>query len=181
MRQLVFFLSVLLVFWIAGSSWWYVCKVRCDCKTTAEAPALVPDTSVVITQKAEQALMAAVGEAKTFLTGAGIQKGFFESSKAEGDMSSVSDEYIKNLKLVLENNPSAKIEVTGHTDKTGTEWFNNKLGLERAEFVRSYLVNAGINADQIVAVSRGSGEPAETNSTSEGRAANRRTEIKVII
>ena len=43
-------------------------------------------------------------------------------------MSSVSDEYIKNLKLVLENNPSAKIEVTGHTDNTGTEWFNNNAG-----------------------------------------------------
>jgi len=125
--------------------------------------------------------MAAVSEARTFLTGAGIQKGFFESSSAIGDMSSVSDEYIKNLKLVLENNPSAKIEVTGHTDKTGTDWFNNKLGLQRAEFVRSYLVNAGINADQIVTVSKGSSEPAEPNNTREGRAANRRTEIKVII
>ena len=64
MRQLVFFLSVLLVFWIAGSSYWYVCKVRCDCKATVQAPELVQDTSVVETQTAEQALMAAVGEAK---------------------------------------------------------------------------------------------------------------------
>ncbi len=181
MRQLIFSLTVLLVFWIAGSSWWYVCKVRCDCKAAAEAPEQVRDTSIVETQTAEQTLMAAVGEAKTFLTGAGIRKGFFESSSADGDMSSVSDEYIKNLKLVLENNPSVKIEVTGHTDKTGTDWFNNKLGLQRAEFVRSYLVNAGINADQIVTASKGSSEPAEPNSTSEGRAANRRTEIKVII
>jgi len=180
MRQLIFSL-VLLVFWIAGSSWWYVCKVRCDCKTTTEAPALVRDTSVVESQTAEQALMAAVDEAKTFVNGAGIRKGFFESSSAVGDMSSVSDEYIKNLKLVLENNPSAKIEVTGHTDKTGKDWFNNKLGLQRAEFVRLYLVNAGINADQIVTVSKGSSEPAEPNNTREGRAANRRTEIKVII
>jgi outer membrane protein OmpA-like peptidoglycan-associated protein len=181
MRQLIFFLSVLLVFWIAGSSYWYVCKVRCDCKATAEAPVLVPDSSIVETQTAEQTLMAAVGEAKTFLTGAGIQKGFFESSSAVGDMSSVSDEYIKNLKLVLDNNPSAKIEVTGHTDSTGTDWLNNALGLQRAEFVRSYLVNAGISTDQIVTSSKGSGESAASNSTREGRAANRRTEIKVII
>ena len=113
--------------------------------------------------------------------GQASRKAFLRARSAVGDMSSVSDEYIKNLKLVLENNPSAKIEVTGHTDKTGTDWFNNKLGLQRAEFVRSYLVNAGINADQIVTVSKGSSEPAEPNSTSEGRAANRRTEIKVII
>jgi outer membrane protein OmpA-like peptidoglycan-associated protein len=179
MKQLVFFLSVLLAFWIAGSSWWYVCKVRCDCKATVQVTEPVQD--VVEVQTAEQALMAAVGEAKTFLSGAGIQKGFFESSSAVGDMSSVSDEYIKNLKLVLENNPSAKVEVTGHTDSTGTDWFNEPLGLQRAEFVESYLLKAGINADQIVTSSRGSREPAASNSTSEGRAANRRTEIKVII
>jgi outer membrane protein OmpA-like peptidoglycan-associated protein len=181
MRQLVFFLAALLVFWIAGSSWWYVCRIRCDCKATAEVPAVVQDTSAVLAQTAEQALLAAVGEAKTYLAGAGIQKGFFESSSALGDMSSVSDEYIKNLKLVLENNPSARLEVTGHTDSTGSDWFNDALGLKRAEFVRTYLVNAGINADQIVTASKGSREPAASNSTREGRAANRRTEIKVII
>jgi outer membrane protein OmpA-like peptidoglycan-associated protein len=181
MRQLVFFLAALLVFWIAGSSYWYVCRVRCDCKATVEVPTVVQDTSVVSAQTAEQALMAAVTDAKTFLAGAGIQKGFFESSSAVGDMSSVSDEYIKNLKLVLDNNPSAKVEVTGHTDNTGSAWFNDELGLKRAEFVRSYLVNAGINADQIVMASKGYREPAATNSTREGRAANRRTEIKVII
>ena len=179
MKQLVFFLSVLLVFWIAGSSYWYVCKVRCDCNATVKAPELVQ--GVAETQTAEQVLIAAVGEAKTFLTGAGIQKGSFESSSAVGDMSSVSDEYIKNLKLVLENNPSSKIEVTGHTDNTGTERFNKTLGLKRAEFVKSYLVSAGINADQIVTSSKGFSEPVMPNSTPEGRAANRRTEIKVII
>jgi outer membrane protein OmpA-like peptidoglycan-associated protein len=125
--------------------------------------------------------MAAVGEAKTYLTGAGIQKGFFEFSSAVGDMSTVSDEYIKKLKLVLDNDPSGKIEVTGHTDNTGTEPFNKTLGLKRAEFVKSYLVSAGISADQIVTSSKGFSEPVASNSTSEGRAANRRTEIKVII
>lgn len=181
MRQIVFFLSVLLVFWIAGSSYWYVCRIRCDCKATVQAETAIPDTSVAEVQTAEQILLAAVGEAKAFLTGAGIQKGFFPFSSAVGDMSAVSDEYIKNLKLVLENNPSAKIEVTGHTDSTGSDWFNDPLGLQRAEFVKAYLVKAGINADQIVTSSRGSREPAASNSTSEGRAANRRTEIKVII
>jgi len=55
------------------------------------------------------------------------------------------------------------------------------LGLQRAEYVKTFLVNAGINAEQIVTSSMGSSEPAESNSTPEGRAANRRTEIKVII
>ena len=96
-------------------------------------------------------------------------------------MSGISDEYLKKLKLVLDNNPAARVEVTGHTDITGTAPFNKELGLRRAEFVKSYLVNAGIKAEQIVTSSKGSSEPAASNSTPEGRAANRRSEIKVII
>jgi outer membrane protein OmpA-like peptidoglycan-associated protein len=96
-------------------------------------------------------------------------------------MSGVSEEYLKKLKLVFDNNPSAKLEVTGHADITGSEAYNRVLGLQRAEYVKTFLVNAGINAEQIVTSSPGSSEPAASNSTPEGRAANRRTEIKVII
>jgi len=181
MRQLLFFLAALLVLWIAGSSYWYVCKIRCDCRSSVQATesAVAPaDTAV---QTAEQLLKASVDEAKAYLAGDGVQKGFFKTSSATGDMSTIGDEFVKKLKLVLDNNPSAKAEVTGHTDNTGTASYNMGLGLKRAEFVKSYLVNAGINADQIVTSSKGFSEPAAPNSTKEGRAANRRTEIKVII
>lgn len=181
MRQLVFLWSALLILWIAGSSYWYVCRVRCDCKSSAPATESVMTPADTTVQTAEQLLKASVEEAKTYLTGAGVQKGFFDISSATGDMSTISDEFIKKLKLFLDNNPTAKAEVTGHTDNTGTASFNMELGLKRAEFVKSYLVNAGINADQIVTSSKGFSEPAASNSTKEGRAANRRTEIKVII
>jgi len=181
MKQLVFFLSVLLVFWIAGASYWYVCKVRCDCKATPVPVVQVQDTADTDVQTAERALMASLDEARTFLAGAGVQKGFFASSSAKGDMSGVSDEYVRKLKLLTDNDLSAKIEVTGHTDITGTEAYNMVLGLQRAGFVKSFLVNAGINAERIVTSSKGPKEPAASNSTREGRAANRRTEIKVII
>lgn len=181
MKQLVFFLSVLLAVWITGSSYWYVCRIRCDCKASAqatEATIAVPDT---LAPTPEQLLQASINEAKTYLINAGVQKGFFESSSATGDMSTVNDEFVRKLKLYLDNNPSAKAEVTGHADITGSQSFNMELGLKRAEFVKSYLVNAGINADQIVTSSKGSGEPAASNNTKEGRAANRRSEIKVIL
>jgi len=96
-------------------------------------------------------------------------------------MSGISDEYLEKLKLVLDNDPAARVEVTGHTDITGTTSFNKELGLKRAEFVKSYLVNAGIKAEQIMTSSKGPSEPVASNSTPEGRAANRRSEIKVII
>ncbi len=181
MRQLVFFLTVLLVLWISGASYWYVCKVRGDCKATAVTTEEVQVISDVEVQTPEQILAASVDEAKAFLAGSGVQKGFFASSSFAGDMSRVSDEYVQKLKLVLDNNPSAKAELTGHADITGPEAFNRTLGLQRAEYVKTFLVNAGINAEQIVTSSKGSSEPAASNSTPEGRAANRRTEIKVII
>jgi outer membrane protein OmpA-like peptidoglycan-associated protein len=178
MRQPVFFLTILLALWIAGASYWYVCKVRGDCKAAAVT---TEEIQGVVVQTPEQILMASIEEAKEFLSGSGVQKGFFSSSSATGDMSGVSTEYLEKLKLVFDNNPSAKVEVTGHADITGPAAFNRELGLKRADYVKTYLVNAGINADQIVTSSMGSSEPAEPNNTAEGRAANRRTEIKIKI
>jgi len=181
MRQPVFFLSVLLALWIAGASYWYVCKVRCDCNATAVTTEEIKGTGEAEVQTPEQILKASIEEAKAFLSGSGVQKGFFASSSATGDMSGISTEYMEKLKLVFDNNPSAKIELTGHADITGPESFNRELGLQRAGFVKTFLVNAGINADQIMTSSMGSSEPAAPNNTAEGRAANRRTEIKIII
>jgi outer membrane protein OmpA-like peptidoglycan-associated protein len=183
MKNPVLFLSVLLVLWITGASYWYVCRIRCDCRETPSVTAVeeVQAAGDAAAPTAEQALMASVEEARTFISGAGVQKGFFASSSAEGDMSGVNDEYLQKLKLCLDNTPSAKIEVTGHADITGPESFNRTLGMERAGFVKAFLVSAGINAEQIVTATMGSSEPAASNSTPEGRAANRRTEIKVII
>jgi outer membrane protein OmpA-like peptidoglycan-associated protein len=181
MRQPVFLLSVLLVLWIAGASYWYVCKIRCDCKNSVAHAVELQDIGDAVAPTPEQLLLASVDEAKGYISESGVQKCLFRSSSSDGDMSGISDEYVQKLKLVLDNSPSARIEATGHADATGTDAYNIKLGLRRAEFVKSYLVNAGINAEQIVTSSKGSSEPAASNSTPEGRAANRRTEIKVII
>lgn len=181
MKQPVFLLSVLLVLWIAGASYWYVCKIRCNCKETVAPSVETQAAGDSLAPTPEQLLLASVEEAKKFLGESGVQKGFFASSSSAGEMGGISSEYLEKLRLALGNSPAAKIEVTGHADITGPEEFNRDLGLRRAEFVKSFLVNAGINADQILTSSKGSSEPAESNSTPEGRAANRRCEIKVII
>ena len=181
MKQPVFLLSVLLVLWTAGASYWYVCKIRCDCKQAVAPSAEIQAAADTLAPTPEQLLLAPVEEAKKFIGESGIQKGFFASSSAAGEMGGISSEYLEKLKLVLGNNPASKIELTGHADITGPEAFNRELGLQRAGFVKSFLVNAGIYAEQIVTSSKGSSEPAASNSTPEGRAANRRCEIKVII
>ncbi len=81
---------------------------------------------------------------------------------------------------VLEMNPGVKIEAQGHTDNIATERFNQKLSEKRAKSVKDYFVSKGISADRIS--TRGFGElcPITCNDSPEGRAQNRRVEIKAV-
>lgn len=82
---------------------------------------------------------------------------------------------------ILQNNPDMKkIEIQGYTDNIGSEKYNLKLSQQRAETVRNYLIEHGISADRVIAKGYGEANPVATNSTAEGRAANRRIEFKVI-
>jgi outer membrane protein OmpA-like peptidoglycan-associated protein len=78
--------------------------------------------------------------------------------------------------------PNARLSLAleGHADYVGSERYNEKLGMDRAEAVRRYLADQfRIPASQISVVSFGEGDPAATNATAEGRARNRRVVIKV--
>ena len=76
---------------------------------------------------------------------------------------------------------NAQLKVTGYTDSVGKEAYNLKLSKERAHSVVEYLISSGIPRSQFVSVA-GAGEsnPVASNQTPEGRALNRRTEIKII-
>ena len=70
--------------------------------------------------------------------------------------------------------PTAKVEVAGYTDSTGSAAGNRRLSQRRAEAVRAYLVGKGIADAQLTANGFGPDNPIATNDTDEGRAANRR-------
>lgn len=76
--------------------------------------------------------------------------------------------------------PDSLIDVYGHTDSTGSDAFNQTLSENRAQTVANYLVMRGVSESRIR--SRGYGEtmPVADNSTPEGRAQNRRVEIKIV-
>ncbi|MGH8172893.1 MAG: OmpA family protein [Rhodanobacteraceae bacterium] len=80
----------------------------------------------------------------------------------------------------LKRYPEIKVELDGHTDSIGTDAYNLKLSERRAQIVYDYLTSHGVDASRITAV-KGFGEanPIDTNATKEGRARNRRTELKV--
>lgn len=87
---------------------------------------------------------------------------------------------LKRLARLLKENPSVKIEVSGHTDNTGSASLNKKLSKARALSVKRYLESQDINPDRIEYEGYGFDQPIAPNTTVEGRAQNRRVEIKVI-
>lgn len=78
----------------------------------------------------------------------------------------------------LRANPAVTVEVAGHTDSTGSAKYNQWLSQRRAESVRTFLMNAGIDGERITAIGYGEAEPLFDNATSEGRKGNRRVELR---
>ncbi|WMI68750.1 OmpA family protein [Mangrovimonas sp. YM274] len=79
----------------------------------------------------------------------------------------------------LDKAEGSTCNIVGHTDTTGPEDHNMVLGKERADFAKAYLVRHHIPESKVITVSKGSSEPIADNSTTEGRAANRRTIVTV--
>ena len=78
-------------------------------------------------------------------------------------------------------NTGVYLEIEGHTDNSGAEDYNMRLALQRAEAVRRYLNSEqGIPLHRMSVISYGESRPAADNGTREGRAANRRVEIRVL-
>lgn len=74
------------------------------------------------------------------------------------------------------------LQVEGNTDSRGAEPVNKTLSQKRADAVRAYLVkNFNIETKRFVTVGKGSGNPVASNETEDGRALNRRTDIKVVL
>ena len=70
--------------------------------------------------------------------------------------------------------------VTGHTDSTGSQAYNEKLSVRRAEAVKAYLVGKGMEANRIYTEGKGERQPVADNKTAQGRAQNRRVEVEVV-
>jgi outer membrane protein OmpA-like peptidoglycan-associated protein/Tol biopolymer transport system component len=81
---------------------------------------------------------------------------------------------------LMNENPTLKVEISGHTDNTGTPEYNLGLSEKRAASVTNYLSSHGIPPDRMKARGYGLTQPVMTNETEEGRAANRRTELKIL-
>jgi len=103
---------------------------------------------------------------------------FFESNKYE--LKPESQVELDKVVQLLKDNPTVKIQINGHTDNSGKASDNIALSGSRAKSVTAYLISKGINAERLSSKGWGDTQPIADNSTPEGRAQNRRTELKVI-
>jgi outer membrane protein OmpA-like peptidoglycan-associated protein/Tol biopolymer transport system component len=102
---------------------------------------------------------------------------FFESERY--DLKNESTAELEVVVKLLTKNPSLKVEIGGHTDNTGSEANNRTLSENRAKSVYDYLVKKGIDASRVSYKGYASSKPAGSNTTAEGKAKNRRTELMV--
>jgi OmpA-OmpF porin, OOP family len=72
------------------------------------------------------------------------------------------------------------IIAVGHTDSVGSDAYNQRLSVRRAEAVKAYLVSKGIEKNRVYTEGKGEKQPVADNKTAEGRAKNRRVEIEVV-
>jgi OOP family OmpA-OmpF porin len=86
---------------------------------------------------------------------------------------------LDELAVKMQGAQITAIHVIGYTDGIGTDAYNDKLSERRANSVRDYLVSKGVNPNQIDTEGRGKRNPVASNATKEGRAQNRRVDVKV--
>ena len=103
---------------------------------------------------------------------------FFDVNKY--DLKPESRSELDEVFALLNDNPSLKISISGHTDDVGKPADNLALSKSRANSVVGYLIGKGIKADRLQANGFGATKPIADNKTEEGKAANRRTELTVI-
>ncbi len=99
------------------------------------------------------------------------------------DSSTVQSQFRPTLDKVadvLDRYNQTYVDVYGHTDSTGADAYNQSLSERRADAVSDYLVSRGVESARLEALGYGETQPIASNDTVEGRAQNRRVEIKIV-
>ena len=103
---------------------------------------------------------------------------FFEVDKFDLKEKSITE--IEKIVQFLVENPSIQVEISGHTDNTGNDSYNQQLSEKRAKSVYSYLLSKGILQQRLTSKGYGASHPITSNDTEQGRQQNRRIEFTVL-
>ena len=163
--------------------------VGCDGALVQAAPAPAPAPVVAAPAPAPAAPRAAPAPAPTPAPAAAPQP------PAATKVTYAADAFFDFDKSVLKPEGKAKLDdlvskvkginleviiAVGHTDSVGSDAYNQRLSVRRAEAVKAYLVSKGIEKNRVYTEGKGEKQPVADNKTAEGRAKNRRVEIEVV-
>ncbi|MFZ9184245.1 MAG: outer membrane protein OmpA [Hylemonella sp.] len=142
----------------------------------APAPAPAPAPRAAAPAPAPKPAPAPQPPAATKVTYAADTFFDFDKSVIKPDGKAKLDDLVQKVKSI---NLEVIIAV-GHTDWIGSDAYNQKLSVRRAEAVKAYLISKGIDKNRIYTEGKGEKQPVADNRTKEGRAKNRRVEVEVV-
>ena len=142
----------------------------------APAPAPAPAPRAAAPAPAPKPAPAPQPPAATKVTYAADTFFDFDRAVLKADGKAKLDDLVQKVKSI---NLEVIIAV-GHTDWIGSDAYNQKLSVRRAEAVKAYLISKGIDKNRIYTEGKGEKQPVADNKTNEGRAKNRRVEIEVV-
>ncbi len=154
----------------------------------------VPDCRSLSPYNYDQSAVEATGGAEVAGIGTGTGSPTSETASLAGDMRQVYFPNVnfdfgsrklnelgkgraKQISVMLDKSAGLRVVLQGHTDFVGSEEYNMKLGMDRAEAVRQELVALGVPADRLSTVSFGESQPVFNEQTEWARATNRRVEV----
>jgi len=159
---------VVFVIWSLFSVWLYVDKIE---------PAMNEPETVQPIPEIQTSVADSLVQLKAIMPGDLMI--YFEFDDARFKPDPRTDSSAAEFKTWLDKNTESMLSITGHTDIIGTAGYNQALGLRRAQTIQEYLYNRGIDADKMVADSKGKDQPVADQTTEEGRAKNRRAVITI--
>lgn len=169
MKKAIVLFTVLLILWIAGCTYCYVCNIRDDCQAdpvTAVSDRSEPEvdtlSSVPVKAKVPQSLIL-----------------YFDFNESTVLLTVEDKQHLDEFKKYISENDGSVIDISGHSDPAGTQQVKLKISTQRARFLQQHLVAAGIEASRINISGKSDSEPATSDNTAAGNAKNRRAEIQI--
>ncbi len=183
-KKFLYIAFILLTIIVGTVLFWYYC---CDCGGKSRA---MEDSVAVLPIVPDEQVAEPIAPAPDSTTSVDWQAikdqlndnpltPLFEPYQTERTLGQEDINKANEIKDYLVNNADGSILVTGHTDISGPRALNMRLSQERADFVKNYLLQNGIDADKISSAYKGPDDPIADNSTLEGRAKNRRAVVLI--
>ncbi|RMG42751.1 MAG: OmpA family protein [Candidatus Dadabacteria bacterium] len=141
----------------------------------------VPDCRAVMPFNYDAAPEPAAEENTTAAMNTGERQVYFPDVNFDFDvrtLNALGKGRARQIANLLKSEPGLKVVLEGHADYIGSEDYNEKLGMDRAEAVRKELVALGVPAERLATVTFGESQPIFTEKTDWARAVNRRVEVK---